>query len=656
MMRPSIYFLLDEDPHLPTSLTIFIFRILLGILVLTFSFAMAMVIATAFCGDVWKGHTLLKLFFFRAPAGNVFVDWIFLTMFVLVPAVTACITLFAQMENAWEIITLVWYASVSVVMGVFSCNVVYFELQGALKFLQKEHDTLNKWQLIRTAVLLRQRATLSGYRTVKYIARSDQEHVGFTRRSRLYEEEENHVNDPEDGSRHVRIGLYSRLTRLPYFQKIFYTSLDPPQPVSTLQDIQEDWPYVTKHTWTLEGFFFRPRQSKYIVVVEGPGALTQHQMTSSLVCKGLGTTLVYALILAVLVWMHFPTVLILGLLVVCLLLMIPLYKDTRRMIHMMKAIVKVRNSKEIIQKTALRTVEDGADPGEDDEDLRAVTDPTSPHLQTRRASEMAVEEPNQGIYLVSQQERITQASDILCWTMLAVEVVLYYLIPSVALFRIGNIPLACLYVIFATISGMRRYINLLAVVEETGHLNHVTGANFQIRWHKQSRLNDLIQAISSNKARRLWQWIFLGVGGIWVALFIMAAPQTVDSTRTDKLTFVQGYSWQPLPDDVRYSTCELSKEAIFGYNTSLADYALLAQLSYKTDEIAKEELDGWFQNVNVTEDLETVNTFRSQKEYQVNPVFFRLFRFHLDNGLDRGVVSIRGTTNAWDLVRARYFL
>jgi len=611
-----------------------------------------MVIATTFIHDAWTGHKLVKLFFFRNRYGNVLVDWIFFAFFLLFPVLVMTITLFARLTRWWEITMLFWYACISIFFVVFCFNVVFFEVKGAFSFLKKRQDLQGKsWlEIVKECILLRQRAAHSGHRTIKYWARSTSlDAIDDANPSRI-----------EGWSRQEHMGLWARITRLSCLSRSsnanlsilssdqpqrrlslpIFSTVDPPQILQTIDDVQEHLPYVTKHTWSLERLFFRPRNSRYVAIVGGPGALTDHQMKSSVACSLIGILTFTLLIVGSLVWMRLPTAMIVAVVILCVIISIPIYKDTRRIIRMMRSIIGARTKAGNTRSTTTTPTEEILGPG------------NRRHTSKRESEIFLADESNDGIVLVTQKQRITLASDLLCWISLAFEISFLFILPATVLFRMQNYQLGCLFLLVGTVSGVRRYVNLLIVVEETGQLSQISGATTKIRWHKQSRLNVLITAISYNKSRVFWQLIFLGVGAVWVALFVSAAPSSTESIRTDQFTFVDGFSWTPISDDVRYESCEFKKANTFGENATLADYALLAMLPYKEDATAQSELGGWFRGVNVREDMETVSAFRSLNGVDRIPVFFRLFRFRLDNGLDRAVISIRGTVTPWDLVSA----
>jgi hypothetical protein len=85
-----------------------------------------------------------------------------------------------------------------------------------------------------------------------------------------------------------------------------YKPLNPPVKLFTLDDVQENRPFVTKYTWSLERVYCRPTNSRYIAIVDGPKPLTKAQLKSSLVCSFIGTGLMLLLLVSILVWMSIP--------------------------------------------------------------------------------------------------------------------------------------------------------------------------------------------------------------------------------------------------------------------------------------------------------------------------------------------------------------
>lgn len=541
--------------------------------------------------------------------------------------------------NAWSITLLFWYGCVSVFFVIFAVNSVYFEVKGALSFLSKRQDMIGKdvWQQIKTCIILTQTARYSGYRTEKYLACSAEVRTGV--------DQSIQESSILDWSRQQRTGPWSRLTKWSFLSTEspakwtprLFAPVDPPEKLYTIDDVQEHRPYVTKHTWSLERLFCRPRNSRYIVIVGGPGALTEGQMRSSVACSFLGIFVFFLLFLSVLIWLQFPAFVVVIAMIICALFAVPLLKDLRRLVYVTGKVFAARKEQEKL------------DIAPENSNQGPVVPTLTAFHSSRRASEI-LNIPNEGMFLVAQESRVTKATERLCWIAFVLEMLIFVLYPLIVLCLVRNFQLVFLFVVVVGVTAIRHYINLVAVVEESGELSLISGTNAKSRWAKQSRLNDLIESISYNKARLLWQYIFAGCGLLGLLIFIGASQDTFESTSSGALTFVNGYAWTPLDEDVRYGTCNFSKSSTFGINATLADFAFLTSLPYKTDSVAATQLHEWFQDTHVTEDYVTVSNFRTEYGYENSPVFFRLFRFALENGKDRGVISIRGTQNNWDVV------
>jgi lipase ATG15 len=142
----------------------------------------------------------------------------------------------------------------------------------------------------------------------------------------------------------------------------------------------------------------------------------------------------------------------------------------------------------------------------------------------------------------------------------------------------------------------------------------------------------------------------VGFGLVIVALFLGALGDSTDSQFDERLTLLNDFYYPPRPTDIRYPTCTLgTPNSVFEDNSTLADFAFLSGLPYKTDAVVQQELADWFQRGEAVEDEDTVTEFRNRTETTESPVFFRLFRIKYA-GRDIGVISIRGTQNSWDLL------
>jgi hypothetical protein len=114
----------DSNLHLGNML-----GVILAIIAFSHYFAEALVIATQFIYDTWCDHPLSKSFILsKKKGGHVFIEWAFLTAFLLIPAVVAIFTLFIGLEDFWFYTAITWFTAVMIFYLVFALNVVYYEV------------------------------------------------------------------------------------------------------------------------------------------------------------------------------------------------------------------------------------------------------------------------------------------------------------------------------------------------------------------------------------------------------------------------------------------------------------------------------------------------------------------------------------------------
>jgi lipase ATG15 len=73
----------------------------------------------------------------------------------------------------------------------------------------------------------------------------------------------------------------------------------------------------------------------------------------------------------------------------------------------------------------------------------------------------------------------------------------------------------------------------------------------------------------------------------------------------------------------------------------------MATLAYTSNNLTQGELDAWFGEGVAKDMADLVNDFRNNSDTENVAVSFKLFGFE-DLGL--GVISIRGTSNNWDML------
>jgi hypothetical protein len=653
--------------------------VFLAMIVFIQAFASALVIASHYCSDTWGGHYLVKQFFF-SKFNEVTLDWIFFSFFVLIPLLVMCITLLTKMDGWWEVTSLVWFSCVLVFFAIFATNSVVYEVSAAIICVKNQYG--GTWvEIMKRCILLRQRRSYSGRRLVTYLARSLLTHA----------EEVDQIENTDiyESTRREQLTWWSNITSWKYLSTDdearglhLYKTLNPPVKLFTLDDVQENRPYVTKYTWSLERVFCRPANSRYIAIVSGPGALTKAQLRSSLVCSFIGTGLMLLLLVSILVWMSIPGGFIAIIFLVALIMAWGSLKSTFRLLTISKDLFGVKKEIKIESIRALEalqssrqvagSIEEIPDQAEghgemigqteekfDEGEGRDTLAETSAILfgskasrarsLSRRDSEY-MDVPNEGIFIVVRYHRITEVTERFCWILFSLEISVLFVYPAVTLFILGNWPVGLLFLFVASISGIRYYINAICVIEEAGTMDIIGGASVQERWKNKARLSDIIGSITDDKSHSIWIAVLTVFAFIWVGIFLSGIGDSNQSQFDTEFTYLPNFYYTPKTIDMRYPTCTLNnaiKE--FDENATMLDYAFLTILPYKPRELIQSDLDNWFTDIEAVNDEETVSEFRTRTRSDQSAVVFNLFRFK-NPEKETAVIAIRGTHTKYDLL------
>jgi hypothetical protein len=653
--------------------------VFLAMIVFIQTFASALVIASHYCADTWGGHYLVKQFFF-SKFNEVTLDWIFFSFFVLIPLLVLCITLLTKMDGWWEVTSLVWFSCVLVFFAIFATNSVVYEVSAAIICVKNQHG--GTWvEIMKRCILLRQRHAYSGRRMVTYLARSLLSHA---------EEIDQIENVDMYASTHREESTWwSKITSWKYLSTDearglhMYKPLNPPVKLFTLDDVQENRTYVTKYTWSLERVFCRPANSRYIAIVNGPGALTKAQLRSSLVCSFIGTGLILLLLVSILVWMSIPGGFVA---IVFLIAVIMAWGSLRSTLRLLTIYNDLYGIKEEIKSESIRALEllnssrqvadsiveiteqaeghgekigqaeEKVEEAEGRDTLLAETSASLLGSKTSRAKNLSrrdseyIDVPNEGIFLVVRYHRVTEATERFCWIITALEISVLFVYPAVTLFILGNWPVGLLFIFVTSISGIRYYINAICVIEEAGTMDIIGGANVHERWKNKARLSGIIGSITNDNSHSVWIASLTVFAFIWVGIFLTGVGDSNESQFDKGFTYLPNFSYPPKTTDMRYPTCTLNnaiKE--FDENATMMDYAFLTILPYKPRELIQSDLDNWFTDVEVVNDEETVSEFRTRTGSDQYAVVFNLFRFRTSEK-ETAVIAIRGTHTRYDLL------
>jgi hypothetical protein len=608
--------------------------VVLAIIVFVHAFSEGLVIAGHYILDAWSGHFLTKQFIFKR-FGVVTIEWIYFSFFLLFPLLVMCIALLLQRDDWWSITAIVWFSCILAFFVIFCFNIVFYEVKAGFDFCMNKHDTDSKHWLVvvKRCILMRQTQTYCGKIKSTYLASgyfADTEDTEDTKKSDIFEE-----------TRVEEFGWWANFTK--WMPERLFRQLDDPVKLHTIEDVQDFRPFLTKNTWSLERIFCRPKNSRYIAIISGPGSLTQSQIRSSLVCSLIGTVLIVLLVVSFLVWFRIGGAFVAFVFFICLFFAWNALSQARNIFKVAKDLENIRLNK---KKKEGKDVESEVEDFEAEEALQPDRQ-NYPTGESKRVWEKAGTSPSEAVYLVSEYNRLNEITELFCWVMFALEIGFLFIFPLFTLLFI-NWNIGVMFLIVAPISGIRWYVNAAVVIEETGNMDLVGGATEEERWENKSRLNEIVGSITVGKSRKVWVSI-LGAGGFgFMAIFLGAVGSSTESTSTETFTYLPNFYYPPMSDDMRYPTCTLSNmNGGFGANSTLADFAFLSSIAYSPEERTQPALDNWFGDTIAIDEQDYVDAFREREDPEKSAVFFKLFSFPEQS---LAMIAIRGTSNNWDMV------
>mmetsp|Transcript_31902 Transcript_31902/g.77500 ORF Transcript_31902/g.77500 Transcript_31902/m.77500 type:complete len:1216 (+) Transcript_31902:130-3777(+) len=661
--------------------------IILGLVQVTVSLAEGLVIGTRFVLDAWGGHHVIReLFFLRRDL--VFVDWMYFWFVLGIPLCVLIGCLFARSDVFLEITGITWFSSISIIFACFALYTIWYEVRGAFNFVKNDlerksavEDTVppgeeggsnldanndpqrmpsvkdltssdnpkskfSFWYVLRTAILMRQVRRYSGKERHRYLAKSLVDATGM--------DGDMYKSDIVGSSFVKRIAVFSRMSQWDFFTKTIplFTKLQIPKKMFSLSDAQGTRPFLTKWTWSLEKVFCFPQSSSTVAIIDGPGALTRRQIRSTLTIKVLGMTMCVLLVISTLTWFEFGPGLIAAASVLLFAIVI---------LHLLR----VRNESQLV--LSLKAYKDAlTKEGDEDPEYGDESDNEKYQLKTKierrtfvnRNAGKYIKGMNTGVYIVIQHYRLTQANPWLCWIMMGVEVILFWVWPAVALWVNLDYTVASLFTFIVLISGVRHYLNIATVIQETGRMDlTATGKSRSERWAHMSRLTTILQSVSIDKVKWVWTAILAFMGCAFVFLYFagVSSDQSTESTSIRQFTFLPpDFYYPPQPKDIRYPTCSIAKAEQLGIeNEKLYDFAFLSSLVYRTDDVMDAQLSQYFVNdesiFNVTIERDYVDDWRTENGSQDVAVKFDLFRItSKTTSRTIGIIAIRGSAKPWD--------
>jgi hypothetical protein len=564
-----------------------------------YGLASGLVIAGAFVMDTWRGHVLIRNFSFRKVKA-VFAEWLFFAFFLGLPLFVMGCSLLSRSDEWWVITVLFWFSCVLVFFAFFAANVVFYEIRATLEISKNAYHDQNQgfFHVLKRAILLRQINRYSGVTYVTYMS------LGSVKDS----------EETDKAQEDFNIIPETRQESVPYRTKItqtdraarwrLYQACRTPEEVYTIDDARDVRPYVTSYSWTLEKVFCRPRNSRYVAIVKGPGAVTRAQMRSSFICSLIGSFLIFFLMLSALYYLQFGAVFLGFAIAVCIIVALPSFYNTYKLYKIFWRL--------IWHRTELK--KDGSSAPED----------TTTSFHSDPDNMVYLDEPSDAVYLVQKCYRVTTPTHTMCWIMFVLEIFVLFLWPMISLFAVENWPLALVFIVVAGFTAIRYYINASIVLEEMGHLDLVDGRTAKEKLQNQARLSEIVGTITRGRSRGAWMAVLGFIGLIFVGLFVGAVGQSQASTATDTQAFTYVPDFQYVQkDSLRYPSCRLTSDIGLSPLVSLSgtsletlcvpvsraqtltlaclrflclpDFAFLAGLAYRSQNLTQSQLDGWFQ-------------------------------------------------------------
>jgi len=595
--------------------------------VMVYGLASALTMATEFTLDTWNGHEFFRSVL-RIP--SVAIDWFYMIMYLGLPLGVMLIKMFTS-EHWWAETAMTWFGSVAVTYCVF-CGVVFIvEIKGALELLAHHPEyhlpDLN-WRnvgfFLAKAIVLRQNHAYSGTRVRTFLIEGTKDYPSA---NVSYADSE--LADTEHTEE--TISIYSKFTRMIASIGFVgcYETYENPKRVYNVEDVLDRITYVTDSSWNLEKLFCRRKESRNVLIVNGPSRIFPSQAVSSVICTILGNIFIISFFAALLKWG--------GLSTAAITILTILFAFFRR--HEFYHVYVIYDTyQDTLRRRTLRG---------------ALTENMS---------------DSEAIYQVTEMHNLTKPTKRICWFLFICELMGLFVFPLWVLWQLDNTAIALLFALLGVFSGCRYYFSAPVVLSELGSLDLLEGDFIKSRnegdrsdvfnaeedWRDKNRLAKIVGRISQGDRLSSWIKIITMFVVIFLFLFLSAfagGSNDGEAVKDPSSYLLHDFKYVPKEDTFQYPTCDMTADfKIPGGGEaahSMLDYAYLAGIAYSAPESMPGLLDGWFGEGVAYDDVDTVNEFRLS-EGSESAVHYKLFRFPANP--EFAIVSIRGTNNGWDMI------
>jgi lipase ATG15 len=586
--------------------------------ILIFGLANTMAIAWEFVKENWNGHQFLKAVI-PLELGYI-IDWVSAIVYVYVPLGTCAVCLFVESSSRWW-----FYTLASCQVGAFFYFLafymvfIYKDMDLSLRLVksEKDRDLSNTepmqsshfgWNTAYTLWLWAMKMRYSGKEIVQYTSLDDYE----------VPQKEKYIDAKDGEFAFGSISFGSRLTLLLAKLTPLYDVVQDPKRLFHVEEVYHNYVLRNKSTWALDRFFWRDQRAPVTMAfINGDQAFTNEQRLSSTICFFTMIVSKILVVVAILVWFRFGTMVVI---VLALLFILTLLRD---IINVFKILHRVNK----IEKQELYKKEIGSS----------------------RNLNQSDEEKDKSLFFVTGQFQITEASEGFCIFMFMVRLALFFFFPVISIFVSGNVPVGLLFGGLSIVTFSMGYLSSPIALGELGSTDGLSGmySNRREEWRSNHILKKTY-GISCGSARRVWTKVFLIFSIAFGALTVSAFFLQAGNGRDFGLRYTSDFEYKG-KGALQYSSCEMTNGAVDTSSTTLLDYSFLSTLAYETKDITNATLDTWFQDTNVINHEFLVEEFREEYEKQnsKSSVSYKFIGFP-DKSV--GVVSVRGTLNLWDVM------
>ena len=303
----------DDDPN-----TVFYYvATFFSIPIFLIGISSMMAFASTFVSEAWSGGHLIRSVI---GAPELVKELLYFVFFLIIPAMTLAVEYFMGSNRPWRTTCYAWACGASIVFVLFIVATVWCEVAACFRLADIHYEHLDDYpplqkllMRILDAILIVQSDRYSGTQVEQYFITGDDE-VPETERGRGYS-----FSDAFDPI-HVKRSIYTRITQLGCLN-FLYETLDPPRRVYGVEEVTDVrtynplsdtiknavqflshnlsttfnslrtkvLPFVTTHSWSLEGAFCSSSRKRRIITAKGSDALTPEQVMTSAVCNVVGS-------------------------------------------------------------------------------------------------------------------------------------------------------------------------------------------------------------------------------------------------------------------------------------------------------------------------------------------------------------------------------